>query len=70
MLINKIKTDIKEKCKEEGITQVDLANKVGTSAQYLNRLIKNSDCVINKTFISIVEQLGYNVEIKYKKIEK
>lgn len=65
MLKNNIEIDVKVKCMEEGITQAQLAEKVGTSAQYLNRLIKNSEGVVNKTFISMLEQLGYDVEIKY-----
>ena len=65
MLKNNIEIDVKVKCMEEGITQAQLAEKVGTSAQYLNRVIKNSDGVVNKTFISMLEQLGYDVEINY-----
>ncbi len=65
MLKNNIEIDVKVKCMEEGITQAQLAEKVGTSAQYLNRVIKNSEGVVNKTFISMLEQLGYDIEIKY-----
>lgn len=50
---------------EEGITQAQLAEKVGTSAQYLNRVIKNSDGVVNKTFVNMIENLGYDIEISY-----
>lgn len=67
MLKNNLEIDVKVKCMEEGITQAQLAEKVGTSAQYLNRVIKNSDGVVNKTFISMLEQLGYDVEINYVK---
>ena len=45
MLRNNIEIDVKVKCMEEGVTQVQLAEKVGTSAPYLNRLIKNSEGV-------------------------
>lgn len=62
---NNIEIDVKVKCMEEGITQVQLAEKVGTSAQYVNRVIKNSDGVINKTFVSMLKQLGYDIEINY-----
>lgn len=65
MLKNNIEIDVKVKCMEEGITQAQLAEKVGTSAQYVNRVIKNSDGVVNKTFVSMLEQLGYDVEINY-----
>ena len=42
-----------------------LAEKVGTSAPYLNRIIKNTDGVVNKTFVSMMDQLGYDIEITY-----
>ena len=40
MLKNNIEIDVKVKCMENGITQAQLAEKVGTSAPYLNRVIK------------------------------
>lgn len=67
MLKNNIEIDVKVKCMEEGITQAQLAEKVGTSAPYLNRVIKKPDGVVNKTFVSMLEQLGYDIEIKYVK---
>ena len=65
MLKNNIEIDVKVKCMEEGITQAQLAEKVGTSAQYLSRVIKNSEGVVNKTFVSMLEKLGYDIEINY-----
>lgn len=65
MLKNNIEIDVKVKCMEEGVTQVQLAEKVGTSAPYLNRLIKNSEGVVNKTFVSMLDRLGYDIEINY-----
>lgn len=65
MLKNNIEIDVKVKCMEEGVTQAQLAEKVGTSAQYLNRVIKNSESVVNKTFVSMLDQLGYDIEITY-----
>ena len=67
MLKNNIEIDVKVKCMENGITQAQLAEKVGTSAPYLNRVIKKPDGVVNKTFVSMPEQLGYDIEIKYVK---
>lgn len=67
MVKNNIEIDVKVKCMEEGLTQAQLAEKVGTSAQYLNRIIKNTDGVVNKTFVSMMEQLGYNIELVYVK---
>lgn len=65
MVKNNIEIDVKVKCMEEGVTQAQLAEKTGTSAQYLNRVIKNKENVVNKTFVSMMEQLGYDIEIKY-----
>ncbi len=67
MLKNNVEIDVKKKCIEEGITQVQLAEKVGTSAPYVNRVIKNPEGVVNKTFISMMENLGYDVELTYVK---
>lgn len=67
MLKNNIEIDVKVKCMENGITQAQLSEKVGTSAPYLNRVIKKPDGVVNKTFVSMLEQLGYDIEIKYVK---
>lgn len=68
VLKNNVEIDVKVKCMEEGITQVQLAEKVGTSAPYVNRIIKGAD-ILNKTFLSMMEQLGYDVELTYVKRE-
>ena len=67
---NNLEIDLKSKCMEEGITQAQLASKVGTTAPYVNRIIKKPEGVVNKTFISMMEQLGYDVEIVYVKKQK
>ena len=47
---------------EEQITQDALAKKAGISPAYVNKLIKNSEKIVNKTFIQILEELGYDIE--------
>lgn len=69
MLKNIVEIDVKTKCIEEGVTQAQLAEKVGTSAPYVNRLIKNPEDVVNKTFVSMMENLGYDIELTYVKRE-
>lgn len=69
MVINNIEKDIKIKCLENDITQQGLAEKIGTSGQYVNRIIKKNDGVINKTFVQMIEGLGYDIEINYVKRE-
>ena len=64
---NNLEVDVKAKCMEEGITQAQLADRVGTSALYINRSIKNPDGVVNKTFVSVMEQLGYDIKLTYLK---
>ena len=63
MLKNNIEVDVKVKCIENGITQAQLAEKSDTSSPYVNRIIKKSDGVVNKTFIRMMEELGYVVEL-------
>ncbi len=48
------------------MTQAQLAEKVGTTGSYVNRIIKKKDGVINKTFVQMAEALGYDVEIVYR----
>ncbi|MCD7746444.1 MAG: helix-turn-helix transcriptional regulator [Lachnospiraceae bacterium] len=69
MVRNNLEIDIKVKCMEEGMTQAQLAEKIGTTSPYVNRIIKKGDTVINKTFVNMVEALGYDIEIKYVKRE-
>ena len=67
MLINNIELDVKTKCIEEHTTQTNLADGVGTSPSYVSRIVKSKEHIVNKTFISMMEQLGYDVELTYVK---
>ena len=63
--------DVKVKCIESGITQAQLAENIETTSSYVNRVIKKKDSVLNKTFVRIMEELGYDIEFTYiKKDEK
>ena len=63
--------DVKVKCIESGITQAQLAENIETTSSYVNRVIKKKDGVLNKTFVRIMEELGYDIEFTYiKKDEK
>ena len=55
---------------EEQITQAELAEKTGTSPSYVNRLIKKPEKIVNNTFIKMMEQLGYDVQLTYVKKEQ
>lgn len=43
MVTNNIEINIKVKCVEEQMTQVKLAEKFGTPASYVNKLIKRDE---------------------------
>lgn len=70
MLRNNIEIDVKVKYVEEQTTQAELAEKVGTSPSYVNRLIKSPEKIVNKTFVQMMEQLGYDIELTYVKKTK
>ena len=67
MVKNNIELDVKVKCIEGKTTQVQLAEEIGTTKSYVNRIIKKSDTVVNKTFVQMMEALGYDIELTYVK---
>ncbi len=69
MIKNNIEVDVKVKCIENGMTQAQLAEKIETTGQYVNRIIKKKDGVVNKTFVQMLETLGYDIELTYIKRE-
>lgn len=70
MVRNNIELDVKVKCVEQGVTQQTIAEKIGTTVQYVNRIVKKKDGIMNKTFVEIMEALGYDIEITYIPKEK
>lgn len=69
MVKNNIELDVKVKCLEVGLTQEQVATKVGTTGQYVNRVIKKKDGFVNNTLVKIMESLGYDIELTYVKRE-
>ena len=67
MLRNNIELDLQTRFAEEGITQTEVAEKLGVSPPYVNRIIRGREQIVNKTFIKILDELGYDVELTYKK---
>ena len=65
MLKNNVEVDVKVKCIEGDVTQAKLAEEIGTSAPYVSRLIRNNEKIVNKTFLQLMEKLGYDVELTY-----
>lgn len=70
MLKNNIELDVKVKCIEENITQAKVAELVGTTPSYVSRIVNGGDKVVNKTFVSMMEALGYDVVLTYEKREE
>ncbi|WNX86001.1 XRE family transcriptional regulator [Agathobaculum sp. NTUH-O15-33] len=67
MILNNVEKDIKMKCLENDMTQVDLTQKIGTTGQYVNKIVKKNHDVLNKTFVQMMEGLGYDIQICYVK---
>ena len=69
MVRNNIEVDVKVKCIEAGKTQVQIAEEINTTSQYVNRVIRKKDGVLNNTFVQMMEALGYDIELTYVKRE-
>ena len=67
MLHNNIELDLKTKLIESGTTQTEVAEKVGVSHAYVNRITRGREQIVNKTFMKMMDELGYDVELVYKK---
>lgn len=64
-VLNDIEIDVKTLCVQNRITQEQIAKAVGTTGQYVNRVIHKEDGLINRTFINIMEALGYDIKLTY-----
>ena len=51
-------------------TQAELAKEISITPSYVNRLIRKNENVVNKTFLAMMEALGYDVTLVYEKREK
>ena len=65
MLTNNIEVDIKVKCIERDVTQGELGEALGMTGQYVNKIINGRIGIINKTFVKIMEALGYDITFVY-----
>ena len=69
MLLNNIELDVKSRCIEEKKSQQKLGKDIGSSGAYVSRLINHPDRIVNKTFLAMLENLGYDVRFVYVKRE-
>ena len=67
MLRNNVELDLKTRLNEEGITQTKVAEMIGVSLPYVNRIIRGREQIVNKTFVKMLDELGYDVELIYVK---
>jgi len=67
MLTNNIELDLKTRMIEEGVTQTEIAEGLGVSISYVNRIIRGREHIVNKTFVKMMDELGYDVELTYKR---
>ncbi|MBQ9307957.1 MAG: helix-turn-helix domain-containing protein [Clostridia bacterium] len=67
MLLNNVELDMKTRLIQDGVTQTEIAQRVGVSLPYVNRITKGREQIVNKTFVKIMSELGYDVELTYRK---
>jgi plasmid maintenance system antidote protein VapI len=67
MLTNNIELDLKTRMIEAGVTQTEIAEGLGVSIPYVNRIIRGREHIVNKTFVKMMDELGYDVELTYKR---
>ena len=48
-------------------TQAQIAKDIHTSKEYVNKVIKKQECIVNRTYVQILEALGYDIELVYVK---
>ena len=65
MLQNNVEMDLKMRLIESGLTQTEVSDKLGVSLSYVNRITKGREQIVNKTFIRMLDELGYDVELTY-----
>jgi transcriptional regulator with XRE-family HTH domain len=67
MLQNNIEMDLKMRLIESGQTQKEIAEMLGVTLSYVNRITKGREQIVNKTFVKMMDELGYDVELTYKR---
>ena len=67
MLLNNVEMDLKVKMIEKETSQIKIAEHIGVSDAYVNRIVRKREQIINKTFVKILEDLGYDIRLVYEK---
>ena len=71
-VLNNFELDVKMKCLEEDMTQQQLGEAICSTGQYVNRVMKKKEGIVNKTFVDMMDALGYDITLTYtrKRVEK
>ena len=71
-VLNNFELDVKMKCLEEDMTQQQLGEAIGSTGQYVKRVKKKKEGIVNKTFVEMMNALGYDITLIYthKRVEK
>lgn len=64
MILTNLQKEVKKLCIDENTTFTDLAARAGTTKQYVSRLLGNGN-LVNNMFIRLVEELGYDIEVRF-----
>ena len=67
MVKHNIEVEVKVKLLEAGKTQQQLGEEIGTTGQYINRVLKKNGGIVNDTFVKMMDALGYNIVLTYEK---
>ena len=59
MLRNNVELDLKTRLNEEGITQTKVAEMIGVSLPYVNRIIRGREQIVNKTFVKMLDRFQF-----------
>ncbi len=65
MVKNNIEVDVKVKLLEAGKTQQQLGEEIGTTGQYINRVLKKNGGIVNETLVKMMDALGYDITLTY-----
>ena len=65
MVKNNIEVDVKVKLLEANMTQQQLGENIGTTGQYINRVLKKNGGIVNETLVKMLDALGYDIVLTY-----
>ena len=63
MLQHNVEMDLKMRLPESGQHRMEAAEKPGVSLSFINRIIKGREQIVNKTFVKMMDELSYDVEL-------